>query len=214
MVSTSQVAAFAVLAFVVVAIPGPSVLFTISRAMTVGRRDALLTVVANGAGVYAQIVAVAFGLGALVAQSAAVFSVVKLVGAGYLVYLGVQAWRHRRSLSGAFDVQGRAPQLRVLRVLRDGFVVGVTNPKTMVFLVAVLPQSVRPEAGAVPLQVMLLGTLIPLFGLLIDSGWAVAAGVARDWFARSPRRLSMVGGAGGLTMIGLGIGLAFTGRRD
>ncbi|PXY19148.1 LysE family translocator [Prauserella muralis] len=214
MVSASQVAAFAALTFVMIVVPGPSVLFTISRALTVGRRDALLTVLGNAVGCYLQVVAVAFGLGALVAQSAAVFTAVKFAGAAYLVYLGVQAWRHRRSLADVLGMTVRARRGHTLRVLRDGFVVGFTNPKSVVFLAAVLPQFVNADAGAVPVQIMLLGILLPVIALASDSVWALLAGTARDWFARSPRRLELIGGAGGLTMIGLGITVAFTSRKD
>ncbi|PXY29623.1 LysE family translocator [Prauserella flavalba] len=214
MVSASQLAAFAALTFVMVVVPGPSVLFTISRALTVGRRDALLTVLGNAAGVYAQVVAVAFGLGTLVERSATVFTIVKLAGAAYLVYLGVQAWRHRRSLADVFSAGIEATRGRTLRVLHDGFVVGFLNPKSIVFLAAVLPQFVNQQAGSVPLQILVLGVLLPVIAVLSDSAWAFVAGTARDWFARSPRRLELVGGAGGLTMIGLGATLAFTGRKD
>src|SRR3954469_7201124 len=101
MVSGAHFAAFAALTFLMVIVPGPSVLFTISRALTVGRRDALITVVGNALGVYTQVVAVAFGLGAIVSGSAAVFTVIKLAGALYLVYLGAQAIRKRRKLTDA-----------------------------------------------------------------------------------------------------------------
>ncbi|RBM18202.1 lysine transporter LysE [Prauserella sp. PE36] len=214
MVSASQLAAFAALTFVMVVVPGPSVLFTISRALTVGRRDALLTVLGNATGVYAQVVAVAFGLGTLVERSATVFTIVKLAGAAYLVYLGVQAWRHRRSLADVFRAGIEATRGHTLRVLRDGFLVGFLNPKSIVFLAAVLPQFVNQQAGSVPAQILVLGILLPVIAVLSDSAWAFVAGTARDWFARSPRRLELVGGAGGLTMIGLGATLAFTGRKD
>lgn len=214
MVSPAHFAAFAALVFLMVVVPGPSVLFTISRALTVGRRDALLTVLGNAAGVYLQVVAVAFGLGVLVQGSATVFTIIKLAGAGYLVYLGVQAIRHRRKLTGAFASAVRTTPGRTLRVLRDGFVVGFANPKSIVFLAAVLPQFVDYPAGRVPVQIMLLGLCLPMIAVLSDSVWALAAGAARDWFARSPRRLELVGGTGGLVMIGLGAGLALNGRKD
>lgn len=214
MVSPGQVAAFAALTFVMVVVPGPSVLFTVSRALTVGRRDALLTVVGNATGIYLQIVAVAFGLGTLVERSAAVFTVVKLAGAGYLVYLGAQAVRHRRGLAEAFGEGGTASRSRTLRVLRDGFVVGFANPKSFVFLAAVLPQFVERGATPVPVQILVLGIVLPVVALLSDSGWALAASAARDWFARSPRRLERLAGAGGLAMIGLGLSLALTNRKD
>jgi threonine/homoserine/homoserine lactone efflux protein len=214
MVSPGHFAAFAALVFVMVVVPGPSVLFTISRALTVGRRDALLTVVGNAAGVYTQVVAVAFGLGVLVQGSVAVFTAIKLAGAAYLVYLGVQAIRHRRKLSEAFSTAVRTTPGRVLTVLRDGFVVGLANPKSIVFLAAVLPQFVDYHAGGVPAQIIVLGISLPVIAILSDSAWALVAGAARAWFAHSPRRLELVGGTGGLVMIGLGAGLALNGRKD
>lgn len=214
MVSHSQFAAFAALVFVMVVVPGPSVLFTVSRALTVGRRDALITVAGNAAGVYVQVVAVAFGMGAIVRTSAAVFTVIKLAGAAYLVYLGVQAIRHRRRLSEALAGAVRTTPGRTLAVLRDGFVVGFANPKSIVFLAAVLPQFVDEGAGGVVAQILVLGIALPVIAVVSDSAWALAAGTARSWFARSPRRLQLVGGTGGLVMIGLGAGLALTGRKD
>jgi threonine/homoserine/homoserine lactone efflux protein len=213
-VSPGRFAAFAALVFVMVVVPGPSVLFTISRALTVGRRDALLTVLGNAVGEYTQVIAVAFGMGALVRTSATLFTAVKLAGAAYLVYLGVQTFRRRRKLSEAFSAAVPAPPGRRFAVLRDGFVVGFANPKSIVFLAAVLPQFVSYPAGWVPVQIMLLGVSIPMIGLVSDSAWALAAGGARTWFARSPRRLEFIGGAGGLVMIGLGAGLALNGRKD
>ncbi|HVW43082.1 MAG TPA: LysE family translocator [Amycolatopsis sp.] len=214
MISPGRFAAFAALVFVMVVVPGPSVLFTISRALTIGRRGALLTVFGNAVGAYLQVVAVAFGLGAIVLTSATVFSAIKLAGAAYLVYLGVQAIRHRHRLTDALGAVAGAGPRRTLTVLRDGFAVGFTNPKTIVFFAAVLPQFVVPAAGWVPGQVLLLGICLPVIAVLSDSVWALAASGARAWFARSPRRLALVGGTGGLVMIGLGAGIAVTGRKD
>ncbi|WP_410869766.1 LysE family translocator [Nocardia sp. A7] len=214
MVSTAHLASFAGLAFLLVIVPGPSVLFTIGRALTVGRRAALLTVLGNSVGVYGQVVAVAFGLGAVVAASAAVFTAIKLVGAAYLVYLGVQAIRHRGALQTAFHAEQDVSSHSPAAALRDGFVVGAANPKTIVFLAALLPQFVDTTRGFVPQQMLILGLCIPVFGLIFDSLWALVAGSARSWFARSPRRLAAVGGTSGLVMIGLGTSLAFTGRKD
>lgn len=214
MVSSGNFATFAALTFLMVVVPGPSVLFTISRALTVGRRDALLTVTGNAAGVYLQVVAVAFGLGAMVSESVTVFTIVKLVGAVYLVYLGVQAIRHRQALSAVFNAEVRATPGRTFKVLRDGFVVGFANPKSIVFLAAILPQFVDRATGAVPAQILVLGIALPVIALLSDSAWALVAAGARTWFARSPRRLALVGGTGGLVMIGLGTTLAITGGKD
>lgn len=212
MVPVGHLLAFAVTTVVIVAIPGPSVLFTISRALAVGRRATLATVAGNATGVLVQVVATAFGMGTLVARSAAAFTVVKYVGAAYICFLGVQAIRHRRSLTEA--LAARATPVTPLRAARDGLIVGVTNPKTIVILVTVMPGFAVPAAGHLPLQLLTLGVLFPVTALVLDSGWAFLAGTARNWFARSPRRMAAIGGAGGLIMIGLGASVALTGRKD
>lgn len=210
--SLSSFLAFAVAAVIIVAIPGPSVLFTVSRALTVGRRAALLTVIGNAVGVYLQVVAAAFGMGEVVERSALVYGVVKYIGAAYIVFLGVQAIRHRHALTDSLARQVMPVSSR--RALRDGFVVGALNPKTIVVFVAVMPAFADPSAGQVPLQLLALGALVPVTGLLLDSVWALAAGAARQWLARSPRRMAAIGGAGGFVMIGLGASLALTGRKN
>jgi len=214
MVSASHVLAFAAVVSVLIAIPGPSVLFTISRALTVGRRAALLTVIGNELGLCVQVIAVAFGVGAVVERSAQVITVVKLVGAVYLVFLGVQAMRHRRSMADA--LAARVTPVRPLRAIRDGFAVGVANPKTIVFFVVGLPEFTTTAPGhlPVPAQMLILGALFPVIALVLDSGWAAVAGTARQWLVASPRRLALIGGTGGLVMIGLGVSVAATGRKD
>jgi threonine/homoserine/homoserine lactone efflux protein len=214
MVSASHVLAFAAVVSVLIAIPGPSVLFTISRALTVGRRAALLTVIGNELGLCVQVIAVAFGVGAVVERSAQVITVVKLVGAVYLVFLGVQAIRHRRSMAEA--LAARVTPVRPLRAIRDGFAVGVANPKTIVFFVVGLPEFTTTAPGhlPVPAQMLILGALFPVIALVLDSGWAAVAGTARQWLVASPRRLALIGGTGGLVMIGLGVSVAATGRKD
>ncbi len=207
----SHVLAFAVMSFVLIAVPGPSVLFAVSRALTIGRRGALLTVVGNIAGVYLQVVAVAFGVGAVVQRSVVAFTVIKLVGAAYLIYLGVQAVRHRHSLSDT--LAARQAPARTRRVLADGFLVGVANPKSIVFFAATLPQFVDPSAGQVTVQFLVLGAVFAAIAVLSDSVWALGAGTARAWFVRSPRRLATIGGAGGVAMIGIGTTLAVSGHK-
>ena len=214
MVPASHVLAFAAVATVLIAIPGPSVLFTVSRALTVGRRSALLTVAGNELGGLTQVVAVAFGAGALVQRSAEAFTVVKWAGAAYLVYLGVQAIRHRQSMAEA--LAARVPPVRPPRAVRDGFAIGVTNPKSIVFFVVALPEFTDRAAGHLPVQsqMLIIGALFPAIALVLDSVWAAVAGTARQWFTRSPRRLALIGGTGGLVMIGLGVSIAATGRKD
>ncbi len=212
MLPTGHLLAFLLLSSALIVVPGPNVLFVVSRSLQLGRAAGVATAVGGQIGVYAQVAAVAFGIGVLVERFVAVFTVIKLGGAAYLVCLGVQAVRHRRSLTGALGatVAKKTP----LRTLRDGFLVGVTNPKAMVFFAAVLPQFADRPAGHVPLQMLLLGAIFIGIAVVSDSGWAVAAGTARAWLARSPRRLELIGGTGGLVMIGIGASLAITGRTD
>lgn len=212
MVELDTFLAFVALAIVFIAVPGPSVLFTVGRALTVGRRIALLTVLGNSMGVYLHVIAVALGLGALVERSVLAFTVVKVFGAAYLIYLGVQAIRRRRSVASTLDPN--AGTARPRRAVLDGFLVGLGNPKSIVFFAAVLPQFADPAAGDVALQMLLLGTTCPLIALLSDSVWAVAAATAQSWFARSERRMAAIGGTGGLMMVGLGATVLITGRRD
>jgi threonine/homoserine/homoserine lactone efflux protein len=214
MMPVSHVLAFTAVVTVLIAVPGPSVLFTISRALTVGRRSALFTVIGNEIGLYVQVVAVAFGVGAVVERSAQILTVVKFAGAAYLVGLGVQAIRHRKSMAEALAAQLRP--VTPLRAIRDGFVVGAANPKTIVFFIVALPEFTSSAPGHLPVQVqmLILGALFPVIALGLDSAWATAAGTARQWFIRSPRRLALIGGAGGLVMIGLGVSVAVTGRKD
>ena len=212
MLPTEHLLAFMLIATVLILVPGPSVLFVVTRSLTLGRRAGFATAVGNAAGVYLQVTLVAVGVGAIVQESIAVFTVVKLAGALYLVYLGVQTFRHRRSLAAALDLHPQPKQLR--RILVDAFVVGIANPKVIVFFVAVLPQFVDPDAGAVPLQLLTLGAVFCTIAVICDGTWALAAGAARDWLVRKPRRLEAIGGAGGIVMIGLGAGLAVSGRKE
>ena len=213
--SLSSLAAFAAVSFAIIIIPGPSVMFVVGRALSLGRRAALVTVAGNALGFYVQVVLVALGLGAIVESSVAVFTAIKLIGAVYLVWLGVQAIVHRRAnaaLSTAIDAAGAISTHRSLFV--DGFVVGVANPKTIVFFAAILPQFVQAGGAPAGVQMLALGVIFAVIALASDSVWGLAAGTARTWFVRSPRRLEAVGAAGGVAIVGLGVRLALTSRAD
>jgi threonine/homoserine/homoserine lactone efflux protein len=211
-VSAGQVLGFAITCLIVIAVPGPSVLFVVGRALAHGRRIALASVAGNVAGVQVVAISVALGIGTLVQRSDQVFTVVKLGGAVYLVWLGVQAIRHRRALSSALEAAA-APR-SAWKAAAEGFTVGVANPKAYVLYAAVLPQFANPATGHITLQLLILCLVSLPIGLISDGTWGLAASAVRSWFARSPRRLELVGGLGGLTMIGLGVTLALTGRKD
>ena len=199
-------------AFVVIVIPGPSVLFVVGRALGGGRRMAVLSVFGNALGEYLQVVAVAFGAGALAERSVAAFTVMKLAGGAYLVYLGIRTLRDRRRLAAA--LAGTTEQISDRRSFVQGVTVGATNPKTIVFLAAILPQFVDRSGGAVAAQVLALGLVFLSIAVVSDTAWALAAGRFRSWFGRSPRRLDLVGGAGGLAIVAVGVGLIASGRSD
>ena len=200
MPSSSQWVAFLIASILFIQVPGPSLLFTIGRALTVGRREALLSVVGNAIGVVAQVCLVAVGLGAVVAASATAYTAIKVLGAVYVIWLGIQAIRHR---SDARRAMTDAAPVRRGHPVRIGFTVGATNPKTIVFFVAFLPQFTDP-AGPVALQTVLLGLVFGLLAVASDSTWALVAGTARAWFARRPQRLDALSATGGTMMIGLG----------
>ena len=201
MPTTNQWIAFVVASILFIQVPGPSLLFTIGRALTVGRRDALLSVVGNGIGITVQVFLIAVGLAAVVTASAAAYTVVKVAGATYVIWLGIQAIRHRADARAALGnpVKGGRG-----KSLRTGFIVGVTNPKTIVFFVAFLPQFVNAGAGHVGVQMGLFGVVFGTLAITSDTVWALAASKARDWFARKPKRLDKLGATGGAMMVGLG----------
>ena len=212
MLPADRLLAFGITAFVVILMPGPSVLFVVGRALGCGRRVAVLTVVGNALGEYVQVIAVALGVGALAEQSVAAFTALKLLGGAYLIYLGVRTFRERKSLAAALAAPVAPRSDR--RAFLEGWTVGATNPKTVIFLVAILPQFVSRAAGDVPVQILALGAVFAAIAVASDSVWATAAGGFRTWFSRSPRRLELVGGTGGLAIMAVGAGLLVSGRKD
>lgn len=209
MIPPGNILAFALASLGLMLIPGPSVLFVIGRSVALGRIGGLLSVVGNAAGALVIAVAVALGVGVIVEQSVVLFTAIKIVGALYLMFLGIQAIRHRNDVSHNRALVRRPRSAG--RMLAEGFVVGVSNPKTIVFLVAVLPQFVSYPRGGIPLQLATLGAVFVAIALVSDSVWALVAGSVREWFARSPRRIGRLGATGGVMMIGLGAAVLFVG---
>jgi threonine/homoserine/homoserine lactone efflux protein len=209
--SLETLLAFTLAGVILVIIPGPSVLFIVGRALAHGRRAALASLAGNTAGASLVVIVVALGFGAIAAQSIAVFTVLKLVGAAYLVYLGVQTIRKRGDLLARI---GEPTSPAGGRMFLQGMIVGATNPKVLVFFAAVLPQFVDTAAGSPTTQMLVLGLLFAMIAAGLDSAWGLAAGSARDWFATSPSRLRWMGGIGGTALIVMGAGLALTGRKD
>jgi threonine/homoserine/homoserine lactone efflux protein len=211
-ISTGHLLGFALASLVLIVIPGPGVLFVVGRALAHGRRTALATACGHAAGNYLVAACVAVGLGALLQRSDQAFVFVKAAGALYLIWLGIHAIRHRKSLAGVFTSVPEPQDAR--RALRDGAVVGITNPKAYILFGAILPQFVDRAHGDVPEQMLVLALVSVVIGAISDCSWGFAASAVRTWFARSPRRFELVGGAGGLAMIGVGVTVALTGRQS
>lgn len=212
MISLEQIISVFVVAGVLIAVPGPSVLFVVTRGIALGRRAAFATVVGNELGLLVQGVLVAVGLGMIVERSIVAYTTIKLVGAAYLIYLGVRAFRHRRRLTATPDPASDPAPSR--RIVLEGFVVGVSNPKGFLIFAAVLPQFVDASAGPVPLQMFLLSLVCVGIAFITDSIWGLLAGTARSWLVRAPRRMVLINGGSGIVMVGLGTQLALTGKRD
>jgi len=208
----THLAAFLITVYVLIVIPGPSVLFTVSRGVALGRRAALATVLGNTMGLMLQLLIVVVGLGSILADSDTVFLVMKLLGGAYLVFLGVRSLRNRRELVKLLAPGAVTPK-QTRTIIREGFVVGATNPKGLVIFTAVLPTFVDRSQGHATLQLATLGLICGVVAAFSDGTWAIASGTARAWLGRSPRRLEWMSAGGGVTMIALGAGLAITGRR-
>lgn len=205
MFSAENLLAFVVAAVIMVVIPGPTVLFTVGRSIALGRWGGFLTILGTAVGSVLLVIAVAAGVGIVIAQSLVLLTIVKVLGAAYLAYLGIQTIRHRREAAAA-TVQ--APTTRSnFRQLAEGFMVSVTNPKSIAFFVAILPQFVNPSAGSIPFQMALLGSIVVAVGLVCDTVWVLASSAARSWFARSPRRIEAMSATGGGLMIALAVAL-------
>ena len=201
MPSAANILGFTLLAIVIIVVPGPGVLFAVGRALVLGTKPALLSVLGNALGVGVQIVVVALGLGVLIQSSLEAFFVIRVAGALMIGYLGIRAILHRRRLleDGADKPHSRST------ILKESVVVGLTNAKTLVFFLAALPSFVSVEDGSPIVQMLLLGLIFSIIGIASDSVYAIAAGRARDWLATSEQRLATFRGLGGLALTMLGV---------
>jgi threonine/homoserine/homoserine lactone efflux protein len=204
MIIPTRLAEYIVAAMVIILAPGPSVLFVIARAIAWGRKTAVFTVAGNVTGAFCLSTFVAFGLGPILQNSDIAYITVQFGGGLYLVYLGVDAIRHREVQAADMTNQGDvAPSVR--RSIRDGFWVGALNPKGLVFYAAVLPQFIDRERGHITSQLIFLGAIFSVLAFISDGSWGLLAGTARAWLATDPKRLERLRATGGTIMIILGI---------
>ena len=206
----STLTLFAATAFVFLIVPGPAVIYVTTRSIDQGRAAGMASVLGIHTGTVVHTVAAALGVSALLASSAAAFTVVKLLGAAYLVFLGI------RRLLGSERVEDQEVPARrrsLWRIYGQGVVVNVLNPKTALFMLALLPQFVDPARGPVTGQILFLGGVLSLLGLVSDGTYALmAAGVGR-WLRGSPRYLRIQRYVTGGVLVALGVTAAATGSR-
>lgn len=202
--SLSTYAVFVVTCLALLAIPGPAVLYIVSRSVDQGRTAGLVSVLGVTSATLVHVTAAAIGLSSLVLASTVAFGIVRYAGAAYLVFLGV-----RRLLSRQSDVlvEGRAPK-SLRRLYVQGFVVNLLNPKTIVFIFAFIPQFVDVEAGHVGVQIVLLGLTLACLGLLSDSVYAIVAGSIADRLRGSRAMARFERWFGGGILVGLGVAAA------
>jgi threonine/homoserine/homoserine lactone efflux protein len=206
---SASLAGFIAAALVVLVIPGPAVLYILAQSLGQGRRAGLASVLGLSTGALVHVAAATAGLSAILLTSATAFTAVKLLGAAYLIYLGI-----RTLLTRAPAGRIAAPPARALRrVFADGIVVSILNPKIAVFFLAFLPQFVDPVRGPVPQQILLLGLLYVALALVTDATYALVAGSLRHWLSGRVLDGPLPRYASGLLYIGLGVGTAMTGRR-
>ena len=184
--------------------PGPSVLFTIARAIAWGRVAAIATVIGNAFGMFLVSVLVAFGLGPLLQSSKLFYNGVQWAGGAYLIYLGFSAIAaSKMDAQGMQKTEGSKPSF--FTSIKNGFWVGVLNPKSIVFFAAILPQFVDQEENNVTAQLLLLGAIFATIALISDGSYGLLAGTVRSWLAGDVKRLIFMRRFGGVVMIGLGL---------
>lgn len=210
----TRIGEYLIATVVIVLAPGPSVLFVIARAISWGRRVAVLTVLGNASGALTLSVVVALGFGPLLSRSDLLYAAVQWGGGLYLLYLGIDAWRKRASHAADLNTSAETSEPTMWNCIRDGFWVGALNPKGIVFFAAVLPPFVDKEQGHISQQLVLMGVIFAFVAFFLDSTWGLLAGTARNWLASDAKRLIFLRAIGGIVIMILGILVIATAARD
>jgi threonine/homoserine/homoserine lactone efflux protein len=194
-------------AVVLLVIPGPAVFYIVGRSIDQGRRAGVISALGIATGALVHVTAAALGLSALLVSSATAFSVVKYLGAAYLIYLGFEKLYRGDSLT-----KSDAPEPAKLgRIFRQGVVVSVLNPKEALFFFAFLPQFVDYSGGSITAQILFLGLLFISMGVTSDTLWALTAGTLAQHLKRNTRWLKVERYVSGGMLISLGLATAFAG---
>jgi threonine/homoserine/homoserine lactone efflux protein len=176
-----------------------------SRAIALGKRAAVATAIGNSLGTFVNVLVLAVGLGPILENFPLALKAIRYIGAAYLIYLGLTAIKSRNEIALQ---KGNQNTISTAVILRQGAMVGLTNPKTIVFFAAVLPQFVVTKFGYIWLQLLVLGLIFCILGAALDSVYGLSAGMLRDWFAQAEHRLAHLSAAGGVMIVLLGIAVA------
>ena len=206
MMDNENLAQFILASVAIILVPGPSVMFVIARAVAWGRLTALLTALGNALGMLLLSVFIAIGLGPLLQRSELLLISVQILGGLYLIHLGIDAYRNRE-LHASDMVKVEEIRPSNVQILREGFTVGVLNPKALVFFSAVFPQFIDPQAGSITSQLLLFGAIFSVLAFLLDGTWGLVVGTSRDWFVTSKNRLVVLRTIGAVVMMALGFGV-------
>lgn len=191
--------------------PGPDLIYILSRSIAHGRRVGLASAAGVCTGAFVHVLAASVGLSAILATSATAFTVVKYVGATYLIYLGLKSLR---SAGATFSpTKDKEMDVSTWKAFRQGVFIDVLNPKVAMFFMAFLPQFVRPGHGSEPLQLVMLGTLVICVAIVVESGFVLAAASATNFFRANPKASVWLDRVLGGVLIGLGIRLALSEQR-
>ena len=204
----SMLGLFVAAAVVLLITPGPAVLYIVTRSVEQGRLAGLVSALGIHVGTLVHVAAAAFGVSALLLSSALAFDIVKYLGAIYLVYIGVRKLMGWDQPSGGREVAPRS----LRQLFGQGVVVNILNPKTALFFLAFLPQFVDVSKGAVGVQILVLGMIFVVLGVLSDGLYAIAAGTAGGWLKRDGRVLRAERYVGGTVFVGLGVTAALAGN--
>jgi threonine/homoserine/homoserine lactone efflux protein len=199
--------AFAAAALALVVIPGPNLIYIITRGIQQGRRAAVVSSLGVQAGMVVHILLATFGLSALVARSPVLYDVIRYAGAGYLIWIGVA---HLRKRHVAVEAAALRP-VSTRRLFLHGFAINMLNPKVILFVLALLPQFVDPARGSTAPQMLVLGAVFIVVALVSDTTYALASGSLGAWLKGHPESARHRDRASGIVYLALGLLVALTG---
>ncbi len=208
MFDTTSLVLFMTATLALLLTPGPAVLYVVARSLKQGKMAGFVSTLGIGLGSVIHVIFAALGLSTLLVKSALAFSVVKYLGAAYLLYLGI---RTLTSKTEAADME-EVDEMSHTETFRQGFVVNLLNPKTALFFLSFLPQFVDPAKGAVTMQIIILGTIFVVMAILSDSAYALVAGTAGHLISGNKSVARVQKYLSGTIYIGLGLAAAFSGN--